>query len=281
MFYRMLDNEKGKNLFGMKKTGKEISEAQKNFYFFSSCPANEDGEMFKTIKSLTPAICYGCYIISQYLEYVNGHYLGRNGVMIYHVFFMDDKNIIKYAKLNSKYEVKDVQVLKEGEVKEFSDYAIHNSEAIAFFLDNVRSKFQEGIKNKIENEIVLTDKEKAEVASTFALKDEKMFTNMKGEIILENVNVKYECKSYAYSYWNSASTEYLVFRGHVKGFANNAKINVTFSSLCKSCNLLGIEWTGDKMIEFFNGKNWMFDGDFTLYGNTVIGRNVSLLCEIK
>lgn len=282
MFYKNLDNEIGKNLFSMKKTGKEISEAQKNFYQYKSYPMNEDRQIFEIAKMLTPEVCYGCYAISQYIDSINGRSLGRHGVMIYHLFYMDDKNVIKYVKLNSKFEVKEACVLKEkAEVKEFHEYELQNSEAIAYFLENLNTSFRKSIKEKLDNHICLTDREKAEVANTYSLKNETPFSNMKGEIVLENVDVKYEYQEYAYSYWNSTATEYLVFRGHVKGFANNAKIKVTFHSLSKSCKLLGLEWTGEKMIEFFNGKNWMFDGDFSMYGNTVIGRGVSLLCEIK
>lgn len=285
MFYKVLNDEDAKNLFVVKKTGRDISAAQKNFWTYKGSSVSDSNIVFQIAKKCVPEKCYGCFIINQFVTEINGRRLGRNGVMIYHIFYIDDKNVIKYVKLNSKNEIVTSEILKEtAEVNEFANFEASNSLAIAHFISEASGRFQEEIKNKIENEILLSDKEKEEVARVYSLKDEEKIdeNNIGDTIVLENVRVDTETKEYGYGY-NRNVTNYYVFRGQVRGFANRAKINMTFLAVKKSFELLDIEYTTDerKMIEMMSGKNIILEGNFSLYGNTVIGRGVKHLAFIK
>ena len=284
MFYKTLENEIGKNLFSIKKSGKEISEAQKNFYFYKSFDMNEESAVYKIAQECAPKTCYGCYAINQYVDSINGKYLGRNAFMVVHIFYIDDKNVIKYVKLNGKNEVVDSQIFKEeAEVKAFDEFATCFNNEIMHFMNVASGRFQESIKDKLENGILLSDKEKEELKKEYEQKDEKQFTELDGQIILENVQVTTEEKEYCYGYNRATVTSYYVFRGQVKGYANRAKLMVTFNSMKKSCEVMGMEYSTNegKMIEALSGKSWMFDGKFNVYGKTVIGSNVKVFSEIK
>ena len=282
MFYKVLNDEFAKNLFVVKKTGRTFSEAQKNFWFYKGDELRES-IVKETAVKFNPDKCYGCFVVFQYVTEINGRRLGRNGVCIKHIFYIDDKNVVKYVKLNNKDEVAAVEVLKEEcVVNEFNDYKKEHEKEIEYFLTLNGGSFYESIKNKLYNEILLSEKEKEEVERVFSKKEERQF-DTENNIVIENVKVSVEEKLFAVNRYRDTVSNYYVFRGSVRGFANNAKINVTFMSVKKSCELLGIDYTTDEqeMIEMFNGKNIFFEGDFSLYGNTVVGRGVKHLAFVK
>lgn len=280
MVYMNLSDEFAKNLFVLKKTNREFSESQKNFWIYKGRKIEND-ILYTVLKNVSPLNFAICFVVYQYVDSINGKSIGKS-FTIHHVFFLDDKKIIKYVKLNSKFEISNVEILSNDiEVSSFEKWENENKEAIEYFKLNCYSNdFDKKIKDKLSEKIIPTDCEKEEINRIYSNRELKHFCDKDGEIIIENCKISEEEKSFRYSYYSAATiTRYYVFRGTVKGFAEKAKINVTFHSMNKTMKLLGLE--GKDVKEYFTGKNIMFDGKFMLYGNTVIGSKVELLCEMK